>query len=618
MRAGLLATAAATFSITPTFAQEVFDLDEIIISGGLSPIGAAQYGHAASVVTAQDIEDRGITTVRDALRSLPGVSVNGSSASLTGLRIRGGEANHTLVLIDGILASGADGGYSLSGLETANIERIEVLRGPQSAFYGASASTGVVNIITRKAEMGQTASASLEVGAGTTASVFLGHRTERGAISLAISSSDDRGYDVSGDGGEKDSVRRDTAILSGDIMATEDLKLGFTIRRSKEDYDYDDTSWTPTDAASYIVDNPSNYSTRDETTASLFAEYSMLDGRLEQRFALETTRFDQSYNGGAPSKNTANAAKYRLSYGIDGTVKDANQLLNLLLEKEEKSSSSNPDYNPKATSVALEYRGSFDNGLNVQLGARHDQNSQYKDTTTWNVGLSYLLPQSGVRLHASAGTGVVDPSYFQLFASSFGYSGNPDLTPERNRSFDLGATFPIFADRGSIDVTYFNETLTDKITDISTGPGTFGFINQGGKAKRQGIEVTGNMQATDVLALRLGYTYIDAKNPDGATETRRPRNELTLGATYETFGGRGAVSADLRHVSGNYDLQGWGARSVEKLPDFTTLDVAAHYDLSDRVTLTGRVSNLFDKDTSDSWGYANRGRAVYVGLNAKF
>ncbi|WP_050525891.1 TonB-dependent receptor plug domain-containing protein [Pseudorhodobacter aquimaris] len=618
VRAGLLATAATTFLATQAFAQDAFDLDTIIISGGLSPIDAAKYGRASSVVTAQDIKNRGITTVQDALRALPGVSVNGSSASMTGLRIRGGESNHTMVLIDGVLASGADEGYSLSGLDAANIERIEVLRGPQSAFYGASASTGVVNIITRKAEPGQTGRASLEVGAGTSASVFFGHRTEGGGISLALSSSDDRGYDASGDGGEKDGVRRDTAILSGDIMAGKDLKLGFSIRRSEEKFDYDETAWAATDAASYIIDDPSKYSERDEITANLFAEYSMMGGRLEHRFALETTRYDQSYDGWAPSKTRADVAKYRLSYGLDGPVDEADHLLNFLLEKEEKSSSTNPGYSPKATSVALEYRGSLANGLNVQLGARHIQNSTYEDTTTWNVGLSYFLPQSGVRLHASAGTGVVDPSYFELFASSYGYSGNPDLTPETNRSFDLGATFPIFADRGSIDVTYFNETLIDEITDIPTGGGTYGFINQSGKAKRQGVEVSGDLQATDLLALRMGYTYIDAENPDGSVETRRPRNELTLGATYETFGGRGSVSADLRHVSGNYDKQGWGAGAVEKLPAFTTLDVAARYDLNDRVTLTGRVTNVFDKETSDTWGYANRGRAIYVGLNANF
>src|SRR5690606_9509745 len=100
------------------------------------------------------------------------------------VRIRGGDANHTLILVDGIVASGAEDGYSLSGLETSNIERIEVLRGAQSATYGASASTGLINIITRKAALGQTTNLTFEVGAGTVVSAFLGYRTERGGVSL--------------------------------------------------------------------------------------------------------------------------------------------------------------------------------------------------------------------------------------------------------------------------------------------------------------------------------------------------------------------------------------------------------------------------------------------------
>ncbi|MCZ4257203.1 Plug domain-containing protein [Sulfitobacter sp. G21635-S1] len=141
--ASVLASAAVVpFFTTAALAQDHFDLGEIIVSGGLTPIEAEAPGRAASVVTAQQIEERGIATVQDALRALPGVSVNGSGSSFTQVRLSGGEANHTLILIDGIEASGGDGEYILSGLETANIERIEVLRGPQSVYYGSNASGG--------------------------------------------------------------------------------------------------------------------------------------------------------------------------------------------------------------------------------------------------------------------------------------------------------------------------------------------------------------------------------------------------------------------------------------------------------------------------------------------
>jgi vitamin B12 transporter len=618
IRVTLLATTAALTGLValPAHAQEPFDLGQIIVSGGLTPIDAATYGRAVDVITAQDIADRGIATVQDALRVVPGVSVNSSGASLTQIRIRGAEGNHTLVLIDGIEAAGGDSEYFFGGLQTANIERIEVLRGPQSVFYGSNASAGVINIITRKGVMGRTASASLELGAATTASAFFSNRTDRGGLSLALSGTDDTGYDISGDGGEKDGSRRKAAVLSGDFMVTDDLKLGFTLRRADERYAYDRASSAATDEASYIVDTPDLIGKTVEANAQVFAEYSMMAGRLDHRLAVQTTRNKLTNTDAPTTKTTTDAIKYRLTYGIDGTIPDADQLVNLLVERQKDTNKINADFNRQSTSVALEYRGRFNSGVSVQAGLRYDKNDVFDNATTWNLGLAYTLPQNGIRLHASAGTGVVNPTYIELYGG-FGTIGSPDLQPERNRSFDLGASFPVLGDRGSIDVTYFNETLTNEITYVFGGAGA-NYFNQTGKSKRKGVEVSGTLQATDTLALRMGYTYLEAKNPDGSIETRRPRTELTMGMTLDTFSGRGSVSADLRHVAGNLDTQSWGSSATREMPNYTTVDVAARYDLTQAVSLTGRVTNLFDKETSDTWGYANRGRAIYVGLNARF
>ncbi|MBQ0805127.1 TonB-dependent receptor plug domain-containing protein [Sulfitobacter sp.] len=619
-RTSLLSSAALIALCTSAaVAQETLALDEIIVSGGLSPIAANAYGRAATVITAQDIEDRGITNVADALRSLPGVQVSGVSSNFTQVRIRGGEANHTLVLIDGVEAAGGDGEYVFSGLETANIERIEVLRGPQSVYYGSNASSGVINIITRKGDLGETYSTSLEVGSATIATAFIARRNERGGVSLSLAHTNDAGYDQSGDGGEKDGLERNTAILSGDYLVTDDLKLGFVLRTSDENYDFDSTSFVATDPASYVVDDPSQYADRKELTAQVYAEYMMMGGRLTHRLAYETTRNRQSSNGAPLGQTESEALKYRLSYGLDGrSVAETDHLLNLLVERQSDTSDSNPAYNRAAQSIALEYRGAFSNGVDLQAGARFDDNDVFENATTWNVGLGYTLAGSGIRLHASAGTGVVNPSYFELFANAFGYTGNPNLRPEENKSFDIGAEFPVFEGRGTIDVTYFNEKLTDEISSLSLGGGAFTYENQTGESTREGVEISGNMQATDTVSLRMSYTYLDAKNPNGSVEIRRPRHEFTLGATVETFGGRGSVSADLRHVSANYDTQFFGTYPTIKLPSYTTVDVAADYDLNDRVTLTGRITNLFDDDAVDVWGYASRGRAAYIGVRANF
>ena len=611
------ALAALSVIAAPAQAEDSYDLGTIIVSGGLTPIEAARYGRSATVLTAQDFAERGILSVQDALRAVPGVAVSGTGHSFTQVRIRGGEANHTLMLIDGVEAAGGDGDYILTGLETANIDRIEVLRGPQSVYYGSNASAGVINIITKKASGGFESSVSAEYGGGWAVSGFTAYRGERGGLSLGFTKRDDEGWDYSGSGGEKDGITRKTLTLAGDYAVTEGLTLGFTYRRSKERFDTDGTNGAAATAAGYVVDDPTRFSDRDEQTMRVYADFEALAGRLTGQLSFERTENEEANNGAAPTRTTGEATKLRLSYGLDGPVSSGGHIVSLLAEHEADGSSSNPLYNRSNRSVALEYRGSFGNGLDVQLGARFDDNSVFGDSLTWNAAAAYNF-RNGVRLHASAGTGVVNPTYFELYANSFGYVGNPALNPERNRSFDIGVEVPFAQGRGVVDVTYFNETLTDEITSVTTGPGTFSYTNQACDSDRQGVEVAGRFAATDDLDLRLSYTWLDATNPNGSVEVRRPRHELGLGATLRTFGGRGTLSADARHVAGNYDTQFFGTFATVKLPDYWKVDVAATYDVTDKLRLNARVENLFDTEYSDSWGYASRGRTIYVGLSSGF
>ncbi|MBB96783.1 MAG: TonB-dependent receptor [Rhodobacteraceae bacterium] len=638
MHKSIMAVAAAA-ALTPSLgsAQSLDELDdtdpsylgEIIISGGFTPIEAQTYGSAATVITADEIEERGVTTVQDALRSVPGVEVNGSGNNFTQVRIRGGEANHTLILIDGIEAAGGDGEYILSGLDTANIDRIEVLRGPQSVYYGSNASAGVINIITRTGGIGTEYGGTVEIGTdGYRGSARVSTRTDRGGLSFNMAYDDDKGFDESGSDGEKDGVRRGTVQLAGDYLVTPDLKLGFNFRHSEERYETDSTNWLATDAASYIVDDPAPYSDRDETLGRVFAQYDMLGGRLRHHLSYELTELDQSYNGGSASETETQAAKYLASFGIDGaTIDSSNHLLNLFLEWEQDSSNTNSAYERETTSVALEYRGTFDNGLSVQLGARHDFNDVFADATSWNAGASYTFV-NGVRLHGSAGKGIVNPTYFELYADAdYGtsvYTGNPNLEPETNTGFDLGVELPFLQGRGLVDVTYFNETLSNEIesyfagVDPVTGASLFSYRNQSGDSDRQGLELAAQLAATDNLDLRLAYTYLHARNPDGSVEIRRPEHELLFTATMGILDGRGSVTGDVRYVAGNYDTQYWGSYATEELPDFVTVSVAAQYELTDNLVLTGRIHNLFDEDYSDVWGYASRGRSAYIGLRAAF
>ncbi|MEX0302002.1 MAG: TonB-dependent receptor [Leisingera sp.] len=175
----------------------------------------------------------------------------------------------------------------------------------------------------------------------------------------------------------------------------------------------------------------------------------------------------------------------------------------------------------------------------------------FEDATSWTASVSYTFADNGVRLHSPAGTGIVNPSNFELFANSTfcttTYLGNPNLHPEKNRSFDFGVEVPLLQGRGLVDVTWDDEARTGEIESYMVKLTTFSYRYQAGDSDRQGVELSANMEATEYLDLLLSYTYLDASNSDGSVEVRRPEHEMQLSATLQTSNGRGLVTTDIRH-----------------------------------------------------------------------
>ncbi|UXU76492.1 MULTISPECIES: TonB-dependent receptor plug domain-containing protein [unclassified Paracoccus (in: a-proteobacteria)] len=629
-RSSILALTAA-LSPAAALAQDAITLQPLILSAGFTPVPGNAYGRAYTVLDEQQIARRGSSRIQDALRTVPGVSVNSVGPSYTQLRVRGSESGHALLLIDGIEATGSAEEYILSGLETANIERIEVLRGPQSVFYGSNAAAGVINIISRGTEPGLHYGASAELGNGAAATAHVSHNGESGGLALNLSARDDHGFDQSGDGGEKDGINRKTIALSGWIAATPDWRMGASLRRADESYGYDGTNPAAIDPADFVVDDPNAHSDRDERQGALWTEFTALDGRLVQRLEYQKTDFRQSFDDGPQNRGRVAKLKYRATVSLDGQpAAQAGHLLNIMAERQRDDSSVAPDYRRRMSSVAVEYRGFLDNGLDVQAGLRRDLNQVFADATSWNLGLSWAVPDRPFRLHGSAGKGIVNPSYWELFADAtysgpWGtsvYRGNPLLRPQQNRGFDLGVEWQLPDDRGSIDVTWFRETLRDEIEDyLVSSDGTtqyFSYRNQSGDSPRQGVEVSAQLRPTDRLDVGLAYTYLDATNPDGSIELRRPRHEVGLTASLAVLDGRGRITADYRHVSGNYDTRFFGDYATAELPAINLVNLSGGYDIDDNLRATLRVVNLFDQRHSESWGYYGQGRTAYAGLEARW
>jgi vitamin B12 transporter len=587
-------------------------MEPVIVVGGISPVAADEFGRSSTVITRQDIEDRGYTTVQQALEAQPGISMNGDGPSNRQIRIRGGEGNHTLILIDGVRAAAGDSEYILRGLDASYIERIEVLRGPQSVPFGTDAASGVVNIVTREADAGWNYGGSVEFGEGDRESAYLSHESDRARFSINVSNFNDRGIDYSGSGGERDGTIWESASSKAELDVTNQTTAGFTLRLADAFYHRDDNDSDAVDADGYVVD-ASSTTDRSERAGSIYIDHSAASGTLNHRLRLDQTVQKESTEdeqfGPSRSNLRTQVANYRFQAALDRVETDvSDQLLSLLLEHREDVDRDDDD-NRKNNSAALEYRGRLTSQASVQVGIRRDDNDAFADETTWNVAGSYFI-NSGPRLHASAGRAVVNPSFFEI-------SNNSELVPEKNTGYDFGVEIPFNTGKGSLDITYFNETLEDKIG--FPDPESFVPEQIKGESDRQGLEMAAQIMLSERLDITVNYTYIDATNPEGDIEIRRPRNELGVQGIWRLPNNMTTLAGNVRYVRGLFDNENWKDEfPTKKLPSFAVASLSASQKLMDGVDLTARITNLFDESYREVLGYATRGRAAFIGLKASF
>ena len=619
-------------------------LETIVVTASRTPVPEASVGSSMTVIEHDELEQRQSASIAEILRDVPGfaVSRSGVLGSSTQIRVRGAEGNHVMVMIDGIEANDMAQGdeFGFAHLLASDVERIEIIRGPQSALWGSDALAGVINIITRRGAGPITARGSFEAGSFATINggASLSGGTDRYHFNVGGSVLDAGGANISRVGDEDDGYENTSISFSGGVNALEWLSLLVTGRHVDAHNEWDEIDF-------FLTGLPMDSDVESDSIqdfAQARVDVDPFAGRWTQHLIAAFSGTDnENYAGGLDTgsgKGKRWTFTWQSDYRLQTTqILPAEHTFTLAVEHEAEDFSQrgpasffgdpNQDRESQTTAVVGEYRFLSANGLAFSAGGRHDDNSEFRDDTTWRVTGSYLLAATSTRLRGSYGTGSKNPTFterFGFFATSFPpFVGNPDLVPERSEGWEAGLDQSVAAGRVSIGVTYFNERLRDEIESFVFDPATVSFtaVNKDGTSHREGVEVTGEFALADALQLRAHYTFLDATQPDAAgsqeRELRRPRHSGGASLNYAFLDGRGNVNVNFVHTGDQRDLFFPPfplPQETVTLNAFNLVAVAGSWEVLRNITLFARVENVLDDDYEEVYGFSSPGLAAYAGL----
>lgn len=642
MQLKLLSTGLALLLLGGSALAQEIQLDEVLVTAGRTPAPTQSVGRAYTILEGERLEADQVRDVADALRRVPGLSVSGTGTfgGLTQLRVRGSEGNHVLVLIDGVEASETSTGeFDFGTLLAAEVERIEVLRGPQSAFFGSNALAGVVNIITKGGiRNGRAADVTIEGGSFGTgygaASLRGGGTRWDGAISVAGRSTD--GFNLSRFGTEDDGSRNATLNAKGTFDLTETLTLDGNLRAVDQRVDTDgaDFVFPPTATAGRIIDTDEDGESTD-LLGSVGLTSVLLDGALTQRLRLsgnETRRtFDVDGTRSSASEGSRIAGLYQATYAFETPefAEAKHQITGGYEIERETFRAREPVFDATQLErqrrdlqgLVAEYRGTFLDQFHLTGAVRQDFNDAFEDVATYSASAAWQIPNRGTRLHASLGTGVTNPTFFEQFGFIPGsFIGNESLKPEESFGWDIGVEQRFLDDRLVVDLTYFRQDLENEIVTLFTPTFRSTAENQEGTSKRQGVEVAGTLNIFDGFSATASYTYTDATDPDGEIEVRRPKHSGSFTAAYVFADDRARIFAETIFNGRMDDLEfaGITADGRVTLDSYTLVTIGGSYKFTDTLEGFARVENLFDEDYEEVFDFRTAGRGAFAGLKARF
>jgi vitamin B12 transporter len=598
--------------------------ETVVVAATRLPTPELEVASSVTVVTADDIAARQERTFVDLLKDVPGLNVvqEGGPGGQTSVFIRGTNSNHVKVLIDGIDVSdpsNANAAFDFGQLLTQDIERVEVLRGPQSGLYGSDAIGGVISVTTTAGSGPLKAAASVEGGSFETFNQTAGlsgsqdgfHYSANVAhLHTGATPVTPPDLLVPGEQRNDDYYDNFTASTKLGLDVTPGFDLGLVARYTNTHLRYtgEDFSVFPAiPAAEQSASNTSGF------YGLASAHLQSLAGAFSQTLALAFTR-NETATLQPQMLETVNTGE-RVKLDWQGVVRlTAAHTLLLGLEEARDEISAPLSASTRIASGYAELLSQLGDRWFTSLNARYDHDDLFGGKATYRFAPAYLLRESDTKLKASVGTGFKAPTLSQLFQNfpPF-FFANPHLQPESSVGWDAGFEQGLAGARVRLGATYFHNRIHDLITGNVTGTS---WANVG-RATTDGVESFVSYQPLRALSVRLDYTYTEATDEVLQEELlRRPKHKVNLIATWQATGAL-LLNLDVLAVSGWVD----GNRdfSIPRLdtPGYATVSLAASFALSRYLTLFGRIDNLLDRRYESPVGFLQPGFGAYAGIKAQ-
>jgi vitamin B12 transporter len=597
-----------------------------VVTATRIPTPEVQVASSISVVTADEIAERQIQTLPDLLKEVPGLNVvqTGGPGGQTSVFMRGTNSNHTKVLVDGIDVSdpsSATSSFDFGQFLTQDIQKVEILRGPQSGLYGSDAVGGVINVITKSGSGPAQFSAGAEAGSFDTFNQAGGlsgsidglhyavnvahlHSGATPVTPLNLLAPGERRID------DYDDNLTGSTKLGFDI--TDHFDLGLVAR-------YSDThlrltgdnfaTFPATPDASQSANDTRQYYTRGT------AHWVVYEGAFEQTIgaAYSNTKSFQF----SPDHPESDFFGERTKFDWQGNVRLAGGEKLVLGAEHQRDEITVPI--SAATTIDSGYaelQSSFGDSIFSTLSVRYDDNDRFGGKVTYRVAPVFLINEAGTKLKASIGTGFKAPTLDQMFQNfpDFGFFANPNLKPETSLGYDLGFEQSLSGGSIRFGATYFRNNIKNLIESNAD----FTSYANVGRAVTDGVESFASYQPRQDLAFKLEYTYTQATDDILHQELlRRPKHKIDFNAAWHATSRLSFNATVLRlssWIDGNRDF------SVPRLtaPGYTTMDLAANYGLTSHLTLYARINNILDRRYQNPTGFLQPALGAFAGIKARF